>query len=118
MTFSTAISALAGLSAALGALFMLLAGVGMVRFPDLFTRMSATSKAGSLGCGLLLLSAALAAPDLGVAARALAAVAFVLLTAPVASHRIGRAAYALGVPLWKGTVVDELRPAFDRKEGE
>ena len=43
----------------LGALFMLLAGVGLVRLPDLYLRMSATSKAATLGASLVLLGAAL-----------------------------------------------------------
>ena len=46
---------------------------------------------------------------MGVTARALAGSIFVVLTAPVAAHMIGRAAYAMGVPLWEGTGLDELK---------
>ena len=92
----------------MGAFFMFLAGVGILRMPDLFLRMSATAKAGTLGAGLLVVGAALTFNDFAIFTRALAIIAFLLLTAPVAAHLIGRAAYFDGVPLWPGTVRDDL----------
>lgn len=92
-----------------GAFFMFLAGLGMLRMPDLFLRMSSTTKAGTLGAGLILLGAAIYFDNFGVYTRALATIIFLLLTAPVAAHMIGRAAYFDGVPLWEGTVQDDLR---------
>jgi multicomponent Na+:H+ antiporter subunit G len=91
-----------------GAVFVLVASVGVLRLPDLFLRMSATSKAATLGVCCILLAAAVYFGELGIASRALAAIAFILLTAPVAAHRIGRAAYLSGVPLAPGTRLDEL----------
>ncbi|MBI1992810.1 MAG: monovalent cation/H(+) antiporter subunit G [Deltaproteobacteria bacterium] len=98
-----------------GATFMLLAAVGVVRMPDLFTRMQTTTKSATLGAGSMLLAAALYFGDLGVTTRALAVISFLFLTAPVAAHMIGRAAYFVGVPLWKETIVDELRGHYDRR---
>lgn len=86
----------------------LLAAIGLLRMPDVFTRMSATSKASTLVKMCVFLAIAIEFDDLGVAARALAAVAFVFLTAPLAAHAIGRAAFALGVPLFPGTKVNEM----------
>lgn len=86
----------------------LLAALGLVRMPDVLTRMSATSKASTLAKMCVFLALAIAFDELGVAARALAAVAFVFLTAPLAAHAIGRAAFALGVPLVPGTKVNEM----------
>ncbi len=86
----------------------LLAAVGLLRMPDVFTRMSATSKASTLVKMCVFLAIAIAFDDLGVAARGLAAVAFVFLTAPLAAHAIGRAAFALGVPLFPGTKINEM----------
>jgi len=99
----------------LGAVFMLLAAVGVLRMPDLFTRMQPATKAATLGVACMLGAVAVRFADLGTASRALAGIAFVVLTAPVAAHMIGRAAYFVGVPLWEGTVVDELgnRPSLD-----
>ncbi|MBK9087778.1 MAG: monovalent cation/H(+) antiporter subunit G [Holophagales bacterium] len=85
-----------------------LAALGVLRMPDVFTRLSATSKASTLAKMCIFLALAIAFDDLGVATRALAAVAFVFLTAPLAAHAIGRAAFALGVPLFPGTKVNEM----------
>ena len=102
----------------LGALFMLLAGVGLVRLPDLYLRMSAASKAATLGASLVLLGAAVHFGTAAVAGRAVVIVVFLFLTAPVAAHTIGRAGYRRKSPLWKGTIADELADAGrGRKEG-
>jgi multicomponent Na+:H+ antiporter subunit G len=89
----------------IGAFFMFVAAVGVVRMPDLFLRMSATAKSATLGAACVLLAAAVHFNDFGIATRAVATIIFLFLTAPVAAHRIGRAAYIKGVPLWEGTVV-------------
>lgn len=96
----------------LGAFFMVVAGIGIIRMPDLYLRMSCTSKAATLGAGCLLAAVMAEAADTGIALRALAAIVFLLLTAPVAAHMIGRAAYLIGVPLWEGTCIDELRGRY------
>jgi multicomponent Na+:H+ antiporter subunit G len=93
----------------IGAFFMLLAGVGIVRLPDLFMRLQAATKASTLGVGCMLLAVALHFQDLAVTTRAVLVIAFFCLTAPVGAHMIARAAYAAGVPLWAGTITDELR---------
>jgi multicomponent Na+:H+ antiporter subunit G len=90
-----------------GAVLMLVAAVGLVRFPDVYSRMSATSKAGTLGAALLLAGAAWHFGD-AVAGRAVVTLVFVYVTAPIAAHRIGRAAWRSGVRPWRGTVVDDL----------
>ena len=95
----------------LGALFMLLAAVGLVRLPDLYLRMSATSKAATLGASLVLLGAAVHFGTAAVAGRAVVIVAFLFLTAPVAAQTIGRAGYRRKSPLWQGTIADELAEA-------
>lgn len=92
----------------LGTTFILLSAVGILKMPDLFTRMSATTKASTLGIGLVLLGTTLYWQDFGIASRALAIILFLFLTAPVAAHIIGRAAYFRGEPLWNETRIDEL----------
>ncbi|QJQ94767.1 MULTISPECIES: monovalent cation/H(+) antiporter subunit G [Halomonadaceae] len=96
-----------------GALFMLLASLGILRLPDLLTRMHATTKAAALGVILVMLAVALHFGEAGVVARAFAIITFILMTAPVAAHVIGRAGYFVGSKLWSGTVKDELRPNYD-----
>ena len=96
-----------------GALLMLLASLGILRLPDLLTRMHATTKAAALGVILVMLAVAMHFAEVGVAARAFAIIVFILMTAPVAAHIIGRAGYFVGSKLWSGTVKDELRPNYD-----
>jgi multicomponent Na+:H+ antiporter subunit G len=99
----------------LGSLFLLAAAIGVVRMPDLYTRMQAATKAATLGISCVLAAAAFYMQDLGVAMRVFFTVLFFFLTAPVAAHLIGRAAYFIGVPLWKGSIVDELKGRYDRR---
>jgi multicomponent Na+:H+ antiporter subunit G len=98
----------------IGTVFMLLAGVGILRMPDLFLRMSATTKAATLGVSFFLLALAVYFGSLGTTSRALATIIFVLLTAPVAAHMIGRAAYLGDIPLCEETVVDDLSGRYDQ----
>ncbi|MEQ5814352.1 monovalent cation/H(+) antiporter subunit G [Marinobacter sp. NFXS11] len=96
-----------------GASFMVLAAIGIVRLPDLPTRMHASTKAGAMGAILTMAGVALHFSDSAVAARAIAFIVFILLTAPIAAHVIGRAGYFTGISLWSGTTKDELRERYD-----
>lgn len=87
---------------------MLLAGIAIIRMPDVYMRMSATTKAATLGVGCILLGMVVYFAEPGIALRGLAVAVFGFLTAPVAAHMIARAAYLIGVPLWEGTLTDEL----------
>lgn len=91
-----------------GGIFSFVAALGMLRLPDTIIRMHAATKAGTLGAGLIFIATAFYYSELSTTLRALAAVAFLLLTAPVAAHLIGRAAYSSKVTLWKKTWIDEL----------
>jgi multicomponent Na+:H+ antiporter subunit G len=75
--------------------------------------MHAATKAGALGAGLIFLGLACRYMEFSTTLRALAAVLFLLLTAPVAAHLIGRAAYCSRVNLWDRTVIDEFADVCD-----
>ena len=92
-----------------GSAFALLAAIGVLRMPDVFTRMQASTKASTLGLGCLALGAALQLGDVSSALRLLAIGVFLFVTTPVSAHVIARAAYRAGIPLWSGTVLDERR---------
>jgi multicomponent Na+:H+ antiporter subunit G len=96
----------------IGASFLLVASIGIIRMPDLFQRIQAATKASTLGVGCIILALAFHFNDFGITVRALLVIAFFFLTAPVAAHVIGRAAYFVGVPLWDKTIVDELRGRY------
>ena len=82
---------IAEVAALAGAVFVLLAGVGVLRFPDIYSRMHATTKVTTLGIALIGTAAAIATGPGG--AKAVAAVVFIFITAPSAAHFVGRAAY-------------------------
>ena len=91
-----------------GSLFALVAALGVVRLPDLYTRMHAASKAGTVGSGMLLVAAGIASGEVAVFARALAGFVFFLLTAPVAAHLLAKAAHQTGYRLGPQSVRDDL----------
>lgn len=98
----------------LGAGFMFVAALGLLRMPDLPMRLHATTKAGALGGGLMVIAVGLEFfGDVAVAARAAAIIAFIVLTAPIAAHLVGRAGYFVGVPMWSKTIKDELKDRYD-----
>jgi multicomponent Na+:H+ antiporter subunit G len=104
--------------ATLGALFALLAAVGLVRMPDLYLRISVTTKAATLGIGLLLIGAAIYYNDVSISTRVVAIIFFILLTAPVGAHLIGRSSYFTGVKMWDKSVRDDLEGKYQKRSHE
>ena len=98
----------------IGGAFGVLGAVGLLRMPDILIRMHASTKIGTLSCGLLVAAAAVHFAEPGTSVRAVLIILFLLLTAPIASHMIARAAVSSGVPLWHGT---EDQGARGRGEG-
>jgi multicomponent Na+:H+ antiporter subunit G len=96
-----------------GSLFVLLASIGLLRMPDLYTRMHPSSKAATLGTVLILIGIAVHFEDGAIAVRAVLISLFLFLTAPVASHMIARAGFLSGVPLAEETSIDELSGRYD-----
>lgn len=96
-----------------GCLFMLLAAIGIVRMPDLFTRMQVTSKASVLGSICILMAVTVHFSESAVTIRAMVIIAFVVLTVPVATHMLARAGYATNIALSKETVINELEGSYD-----
>lgn len=99
----------------LGAAFVLLAGVGVLRMPDVYMRLQAATKAATLGVGCLLLGVGIYDADMAVTTRCLLIAGFVFLTAPVSAHVMARAAVGR-VPLWENSLIDELSAARQAEE--
>ncbi len=102
-----------------GAFAILFAAIGILRMPDFYLRLSVTVKASSLGVGLLLICAAIMFPDdASVTTKAIAIIFFLIITAPIAAHMISRAAYIIGIHLWKGSVLDDLDGMYNKETHE
>lgn len=105
-----------GILSTIGAFAILFASIGVLRMPDFYLRLSVTVKAATMGVGVFLIAAAVVFPEAEVTAKAVAIIFFLLLTAPVAAHMIGRTAYRSGISIWKDTWIDDLDGNYDKKE--
>ena len=91
---------------ALGVLFDLFGCVGLVRLPDVYNRIQASTKCVVLGTTLILLGAMVWLGTLSVVVKGLLCILFVLITSSTAAHALSRAAHRSGVPLAPESVVD------------
>lgn len=100
------------LAIVLGSVSVLLAAVGIVRMPDVYTRLHASSKAATLGAIFVLAAAAAFFGGGSMVARCLLAIVFLAITAPIGSHAIARAAYSAGVRMADSDAIDELEGRY------
>ena len=100
----------------LGCLLSLIAAIGMVRFPDLLTRMHAATKPQVLGLLLVLLAVGLRLRDRSSVGMLLLVALFQLATSPIASHMVARASFRAGQVRQDLLVVDDLSEALDHEE--
>jgi len=100
--------------ATIGVLFDIFGCIGLVRFPDVYNRLQASTKCVTLGTILLLVGVAIISASGPTSAKAIICAVFILLTSPTAAHAIAKGAYASGVALWENSVVDKY--AEEEKE--
>ena len=89
-----------------GAIFLFSAGVGILRMPDAFTRIQSGTKATTLGNMLVMIGLAFYHP--GWTFKLILVIYFVLMTNPISSHALSRAAYRIRTPMTPTTGVDML----------
>ena len=95
------------ITATIGVLFDIFGCIGLVRFPDVYNRLQASTKCVTLGTILLLVGVALISGLGPTATRAIICAVFIMITSPTAAHAIAKGAYASGVRLWENSVVDK-----------
>jgi len=101
------IDAIGQILIAIGILFNIFGCIGLVRFPDVYNRLQASTKCVTLGTILLLVGVATAGGSGAMAAKAIICAVFILLTSPTAAHAIAKGTYASGVKLWENSVTDK-----------
>lgn len=84
-----------------GAVFFFAGTLGLLRFPDVYTRLHALAKADNLGLGCVLLGLALQADNLFVALKLLAIWPLALIASAAVGYSIARRAERLGIPPWQ-----------------
>jgi multicomponent Na+:H+ antiporter subunit G len=109
---------LVALFAVLAAGFSLVAAIGILRMPDVYIRLHASAKAGTLGAIFAMLAIAVYAGELQYLARGALIVAFLFTTAPVATLKIARLAYVEGEPREDEDCIDEIRDCLDPETHE
>ena len=102
---TTFLQLIALIAVIIGTLFSLIGVIGLIRLPDVYTRLHATGKVGVYGAVLLLVAAALWTP-LGWG-KALLLIILLMVSGPVSAHAISSAAYRIGLPM-KEAVQDDL----------
>lgn len=114
------INTLIVISLALGTFFIIVTAIGLLRFPDAYTRAHAASKSATLGVMFILIGTFIHFWSVeGVYnPRILLGILFLFVTGPVGGHLMARAAYFSGVKPWKGTVKDDLKEEYLRKKAE
>ncbi len=105
------------IASGIACLFVCLAGVGVLRLPDVYSRLQASSKAATVGANVALIGCAVHFDSTDVTIRAVALIVFLFLTVPLAAHLIGRAGHIAGAQLEEGAIVDEAAKEYrDRAE--
>lgn len=99
-----------------GFFFIAVAAIGVFRLPDPFLRMHASTKAGTLGAGLIVLGAAFAYTEDPLWIEAVVIVVFLLATVPIAGHLLGRATYVSGAAFEVGETGDALDGVLERAD--
>jgi multicomponent Na+:H+ antiporter subunit G len=98
-----------------GILFDIFGCIGLVRFPDIYNRLQASTKCVTLGTILLLVGVAVISGLSATAAKAIICAVFILITSPTAAHAIAKGSYASGVKLWENSVVDKYAEHVSKK---
>ena len=102
----------------IGVLFDVSGCVGLVRLPDVYNRIQASTKCVVLGTALLLLGAVIWLGTAAAVIKGLLCILFILITSSTAAHALSRAAHRSGVELWEGSIVDRYAEDLDRAEPE
>ena len=100
----------------IGIFFNISGCIGLVRLPDVYNRLQASTKCVTLGTILLLSGVAVACGSPPMAVKAIICAVFILLTSPTAAHAIAKGAYAAGVKLWEQSVVDKYGEKGEEKQ--
>ncbi|TGB04227.1 monovalent cation/H(+) antiporter subunit G [Halobacillus salinus] len=106
------------LSLLIGTFFIVSGSLGILRFPDVYTRLHAATKASTLGVAGVMIGAFLflfIEHDI-ISGKLLLSIFFVLLTAPVSGHMISRAAHRSGVPLWDQSIKDDYEEVLKEEQ--
>ena len=100
----------------IGAIFLFLGALGVLRMPDIYNRMQAGTKATTLGSILFMMGLGIGYYNQICVCKIIILLLFIIFTNPISSHALARASHFIGIRLIKSSVVDALEE--DEKEGK
>lgn len=98
---------------AAGALTILIAAIGLLKMPDVYLRMSASTIGGTFGVAFMLIGAALHFFSFSIAMQVLGVLIFLILTVPIGAQLLAKAAYIMKLPIWEKTGYDAMANQYD-----
>ena len=102
----------------IGTIFILIASIGLLKMPDVFLRMSASTIAGTFGVASMLIAVAIYFLNVTITLHIIGIIIFLILTVPIGAHMLGRASHNIGLKMWDRTVCDDLKGKYDEKTKE
>ena len=103
---------------AIGVLFDIFGCIGLVRLPDVYNRLQASTKCVTAGTCFILVGSLITLGSAPGTVKGLICIAFILITSPTAAHALARAAYRSGVKMWESSVVDRYEEDTSVGSGE
>lgn len=98
-----------------GTLFIFIASVGLLKMPDVYLRMSASTIAGTFGVASMLVAVAIFFGGLSLILHVAGVILFLILTVPVGAHMLGRTSHIIGLKMWDKTVVDDMKGKYNEQ---
>ena len=103
---------LGGTIIAIGVLFDIFGCIGLVRLPDVYNRLQASTKCVTVGTCFILVGSLILLDSVPGTIKGIVCIAFILITSPTAAHALARAAHRSGIKQWEGSVVDQYEEDF------
>lgn len=97
----------------IGTLFIFIASVGLLKMPDVYLRMSASTIAGTFGVASMLIAVAIFFGGLSLVLHVVGVIVFLILTVPVGAHMLGRTSHIIGLKMWDKTVSDDMEGKYN-----
>ncbi|MFU8842590.1 MAG: monovalent cation/H(+) antiporter subunit G [Bacteroidales bacterium] len=102
----------------LGTIFIFIASIGLIKMPDVYLRMSASTIAATFGVSSMLIGVAIYFGSTGMAFHVAGVIVFLILTVPVGAHMIGRASHINKLPMWDKTFRDDMKGTYNPEKNE
>ena len=99
----------------LGTIFIFVASIGLLKMPDVYLRMSASTIAGTFGVASMLIAVAIFFGGLSLILHVAGVILFLILTVPVGAHMLGRTSHIIGLKMWDKTVADDMKGKYNEE---